>query len=139
MTALSKDTNRVYEIGEINEAPMVGGATIYQGSAVGANSSGYARSLQATDLFLGFSEDHFVNSGSDGAKNARIRKKGSVLLEINGIALSDINKSVYATNDNTFTLSSDNDAVYIGQISRIDSSGVVLVEFSSSALAPVIE
>ena len=58
------------------------------------------------------------------------------MLEISSITLADINKSVYATNDNTFTLS-DTDSVYIGQISRIDSSGVAVVEFDSSDLPPV--
>lgn len=137
MTALAKDTNRVYELGNINEVPVKGASLIYEGAAVGAHSSGYARSLQATDLFLGFAEERADNSGgSDGAKNVRIRKNGAILLEISGITLADINKSVYATDDNAFTLS-DSSSVYIGQISRIDSSGIALVEFDAAALPPV--
>lgn len=137
MTALTKDTNRTYELGNINELPVLGGAVIYQGSAVGGNPSGYANSLQASDLFLGFAEDHCDNSaGSDGAKNIRVRKKGALLLEIPGVTLADVNKSVYATDDNAFTLSSAG-AVYIGRISRIESSGMALVEFSS-AMPPVV-
>lgn len=140
MTALTNDTNRIYEIGNINEIPVAGGELIYQGAAVGGNSSGYARGLHASDLFLGFAEERCDNSnGADGAKNVRLRKIGSVLLEISGVTLADISKSVYATNDNTFTLSSAGNAVYIGQISRIDSSGVALVAFSVSALPPVAE
>jgi len=67
----------------------------------------------------------------------RVRKRGAILLDISSVALGDIGKSVYATDDNTFTLS-DTDAVYIGQISRIDSSGVALVEFDVATLPPVI-
>lgn len=137
MTALAKDTNRVYELGNINEIPVKSASIIYQGAAVGAHNSGYARSLQAADLFLGFAEDHIDNSaGSDGAKNIQVQKRGAVLLEISGITLADINKSVYASDDNSFTLS-DTDSVYIGQISRIDSSGVALVEFDTSTIPPV--
>ena len=134
MSALTKDTNRIYELGNINELPIASGEIIYQGAAIGGNSSGYAKSLGEGDLFLGFAEDHIDNSlGSDGEKNIRVRKSGSILLEIAGITLADINKSVYATDDNSFTLSSAN-AVYIGQISRIDESGLALVEFNISAI-----
>ena len=137
MTALSTDINRVYELGNINEFPVAAKSLIYQGAAVGSNSNGFAQPLKPTDQFLGFAEDRVDNlSGSDGLKNIRVRKKGAVLLEISGVTLADINKAVYATNDNSFALSSADDAVYIGQISRIDSSGFALVEFSSSALRP---
>ena len=134
MSALTKDTNRIYELGNINELPIASGEIIYQGAAIGGNSSGYAKSLGEGDLFLGFAEDHIDNSlGSDGEKNIRVRKSGAILLEIAGITLADINKPVYATDDDTFTLSSAN-AVYIGQISRIDASGMALVEFNISAI-----
>jgi hypothetical protein len=135
MTALTKDMNRIYELGNINEVPIASGAIIYQGAAIGGNSYGYPRSLQPSDLFLGFAEDHFDNSaGSDGAKNVRVRKRGAILLDIEDITLADINKSVYATDDNSFTLS-DQGSVYIGQISRIDSSNLALVEFNVSRIS----
>jgi len=138
MTALTKDTNRVYELGNINELPVAAGEVIYQGAAIGCDSSGYAKTLEDGDTFAGFAEENYDNAaGSNGAKNVRIRKKGSILLEISGITLADVNKSVYATDDNTFTLSSTN-AVYIGQISRIDASGSALVEFASDKIPPAI-
>ncbi len=139
MSALTKDTNRVYELGNINELPIAGGELIYQGAAIGCNSSGYAKSLENGDIFAGFAEDNVDNSaGSDGAKRIRIRKKGAILLDISGVALGDIGKAVYATNDNTFTLS-PTDAVYIGQISRIESTGVAVVDFASYAPVPATE
>lgn len=131
MTALTKDKNRTYELGEINEVPLLGGEVIYQGAAIGCNASGYAKSLEDGDSFAGFAEDHVDNSaGTDGAKNIRVRKKGSISLEIAGVTLADINKPVYATNDNTFTLSST-DAVLIGKTSRIEGSGIALVDFQA--------
>ncbi len=137
MTALVTDANRSYELGDINQLPIKGGSVIYEGAAVGSNSSGYAKSIASGDKFVGFADEHIDNSGgSDGEKTIRLRKKGSILLEISGITLADINKSVYATDDNTFTLS-DSSSVYIGQISRIDSSGLTLVEFDVAALPPV--
>jgi hypothetical protein len=137
MTALATDSNRIYELGDINQVPVKGSSIIYQGAAVGGHSSGYARSIANGDKFLGFADEHIDNSGGgDGLKTVRVRKRGSILLDISGVALGDIGKSVYATDDNTFTLS-DTNTVYIGQISRIDSSGVALVEFDVAALPPV--
>ena len=130
MVALIKDTNRIYELGDINEVPVKGGVMIYQGAAVGSNPAGHAKPLQSGDQFLGFSEECADNlTGSDGMKNVRIKKRGSVLLDIPGITLAAINKSVYATDDNNFTLVATN-AVYIGKISRVDTGGSALVEFS---------
>ena len=137
MTALATDSNRIYELGDINQVPVKGSSIIYQGAAVGGHSSGYARSIANGDKFLGFADEHIDNSGGgDGLKTVRVRKRGAILLDISGVALGDIGKSVYATDDNTFTLS-DTNAVYIGQISRIDSSGVALVEFDVAVLPPV--
>jgi hypothetical protein len=137
MTGLATDANRVYELGDINQVPVKASAIIYQGAAVGGHSSGYARPIANGDKFLGFADEKIDNSGGgDGVKIVRVRKRGAILLDISGVALGDIGKSVYATDDNTFTLS-DTDAVYIGQISRIDSSGVALVEFDVAALPPV--
>ena len=54
MTKLTTDTNRVYELGDINEFPVLGGELIYQGAAVGLEvASGYVRDLQVGDKFLG--------------------------------------------------------------------------------------
>ncbi len=138
MTGLTNDANRIYELGDINQLPIKGGSIIYEGAAIGSNLSGYAKPIANGDKFCGFADEKIDNSGgSDGAKTIRIRKRGSILLDISNIILSDINKSVYATDDNTFTLLATN-AVYIGQISRIDSSGIVVVEFDSAALPPAI-
>lgn len=130
MVALTKDINRIYELGDINEIPVKGGVIIYQGAAVGGNIAGHAKPLQVGDVFLGFAEECVDNlTGSDGIKNVRIKKRGSVLLDIPGITLASITRSVYATDDNNFTLVPAN-AAYIGKISRIDASGSALVEFS---------
>ena len=130
MSILTKDVTRVYELGDINELPVAAGELIYQGAVIGYNSSGYVRNLNVTDNFAGFAEDHIDNStGLDGAKRIRIRKRGSILLEITGITLTDLGRAVYATNNNSFTLSPTN-AVYIGQISKIEDSGLAVVEFA---------
>ncbi len=130
MSLLTKDVSRVYELGDINELPVAAGELIYQGAVIGYNSSGYVRNLTISDNFAGFAEDNIDNStGGDGAKKIRIRKKGSIILEIPNLVLTDLGRPVYATNNNSFTLFPTN-AVYIGQISKIEAVGIALVEFA---------
>lgn len=138
MPKLTQDINRHYELGDISEHPVLGGELIYQGAAVGLEvTGGHARTLSPTDKFLGFAEDHIdaVNL-NDGEKRVRVKKKGAVLLDIPNSVLTDVNKAVYATEDNSFTLLASENAVYIGQISRIEASGKAIVEFDVAHVAP---
>ena len=65
MVQLTKDLTRTYELGDINEYPILGGEIIYQGAAIGLEvASGYVRPLQSTDKFVGFAEDNIDASNS---------------------------------------------------------------------------
>jgi hypothetical protein len=101
MVQLTKDLTRTYELGDINEYPILGGEIIYQGAAIGLEvASGYVRPLQATDKFVGFAEDNIdASNASDGEKNIRVKRRGSVTLELSGAAITDVGKSLYATDD----------------------------------------
>ncbi|MDA0902649.1 MAG: cytoplasmic protein, partial [Proteobacteria bacterium] len=106
MSKLTKDIVRTYKLGDINEFPVCGGELIYQGAAIGLKTTGYAGGLILSDKFLGFAEDHIdASKSSDGEKNIRVRKRGSVVLEVPNTSLIDVGKSVYALDDNSFTLS----------------------------------
>ena len=137
MSKLTTDTNRVYELGDINEFPVLGGELIYQGVAVGLEvASGYVRDLQVGDKFLGFAEDNIdATNASDGEKNIRVKRRGNVTLELSGAALTDVGKSIYATDDNTFTLSNTS-SVYIGQIIRYQLGDEIIVDFDAARVTP---
>lgn len=138
MTALTADTPRVYELGDINEFPIAANTIIYEGAAVGDNGTGYARPLQPDDAFRGFADRHCNNlEGTDGEKNIRVHKKGSILLDIAGATLADVGKPVYALDDNTFTLASGGGATYVGQVSRLETSGKAVVDFHAYMHEPV--
>ena len=138
MVKLIKDTQRIYELGDINEYPVQAGQLIYQGAAIGLDpADGYAKGLEPGDRFLGFAEDMVDNAnGFDGQKRVRVKKRGSIILEVAGMGPTFIGKSVYATNDGTFTISNVGAAVYIGQISRLDHDENALVEFDVGHIAP---
>lgn len=134
---LTKDINRNYELGDINELPVLGGEIIYQGGAVGLEvSSGYVRDLEVGDKFLGFAETFVdASNAADGVKNIRVKTRGVTSLELNGASLLDVGKSIYAINDNTFSLS-NNSSVYIGQIIRHQFGDDVIVDFDAARINP---
>jgi len=134
---LAADTPRAYELGIIEEYPVVATDIIYEGAAVGENASGYARPLVALDPFLGFAESKADNSaGAAGAVNVRVRQKGKVQLAVAGATAVTANDRplVYALDDNSFTLTSTG-ATAIGRVSRWISSGVAIVEFDALVAA----
>lgn len=130
--ALSADTILNFELGYENDIPAAASTTIYRGAAVGL-SSGYARGLVAGDKFAGFSEANVDNSaGSAGDKNARVREKGKVVLSVTGVTgVGDKGKIVYASADDTYTLTSGSNSA-IGRVVRHISGTSCLVEFDAS-------
>lgn len=128
----TKDIARDYELGDINQLPVMGGQIIYEGSAVGAHPSGYIKRLESGHTFVGFAEEHVDNStGLDGAKTVRVKKRGAVFLNIPFVTLADINKPIFFNGeDDSFTF--DGNAyyyVFVGRISRVEANGMVLIEF----------
>ena len=133
--ALSADTQLPFEEGFINELPMTATSTIYEGSAVGkVTASGHCRKLNAGDAFVGFALTQSVNSGAAATKTVRVRHKGRVQLAIGSLAVTDLGKPVYASDENTFTLTATSNS-YIGRVVRFVSSGVGVVEFDASKAA----
>ena len=132
MSTLTADKVRDYELGGINEYPVIAGDVIYEGAAVGDNGSGYARPLEGGDPFRGFAERCADNSdGSAGDASVRVKEAGKVVLPISGLAITDVGKDVYASDDDNFTLTPGSNT-RIGYVSRYISSGVGLVSFSAN-------
>jgi hypothetical protein len=133
MTTLSANAPRDYEGGLFNSHPVVAADIIYEGAAVGDNGSGYARPLTAGDKFYGFSETKYDNSdGAAGAIRCRVRENGRVKLSVTGVsALTDIGSNVYASDDDTFTLTKGSNT-WIGRVYRWISSTNCIVEFAAN-------
>lgn len=129
---------RSFRMGEFNAHPVLASTKIVEGAAVGEQiSSGYARHLTATtdlDRFLGFAQEEADNtSGANGAINVSVRRKGEVLLAITGVdGVDDIGKGVYASEGNTFTVTSADDTVYIGRIVQHVSGTSAWVAFDTT-------
>lgn len=133
MTTLAKDSPRAYEIGERAELPVVASDIIYEGAAIGDNASGYARPLVAGDPFWGFAERKADNSaGAAGDINVLVKTRGEIVLAVTGVTgVGDVGETVYASDDDTFTLASTSNTA-IGKVMRHISSTSCVVYFEAN-------
>lgn len=134
MTTLAVDKMRTYELGEFNELPVVAADIIYEGAAVGDNGSGFARPLVALDAFQGFAVRKADNSaGANGAINVKLRQTGEIVLSVATLAsVNDEGSTVYASDDDTFTLVSTGNTA-IGKVARYISGTNALVHFEAAS------
>ena len=139
MTTLAKDTPRAYELGtqDLNDVPIITDDIVYEGAACGFSSS-RIRPLVAADVFAGFAKEQCDNDGgAAGAKDVKMIARGKVVLSVTGVtAITDVGSTVYATDDDTFTLTSSG-ATAIGKILRWISGTSVVVAFETPALRSI--
>jgi hypothetical protein len=141
MTTRASNIKRPYELEvdpKFNDLPVIAADIIYEGSAVGDNGSGLARPLVAADVFLGFSiakADNSAGAASDIA--VRVRQRGVVQLTVTGVASADdVGSTVYASDDDTFTLTSTSNTA-IGKVVRWVSSTTCLVYFEGAQVRSI--
>jgi hypothetical protein len=133
MATLAVDTPRAYELGDINELPVIASDIIYEGAAVGENASGYSRPLVAGDPFQGFALKQADNStGSAGDVRVKVRSRGYAQFAVTGATAVTANDfpPVYASDDGAFTLTAGSNTL-IGNVYRWISSGVCIVHFDT--------
>lgn len=142
MTTLAVDKPRAYELGEFNSFPVIASDIIYEGAVVGDNGSGFARPLAAGDPFLGFAIEKVDNStGSAGDKRVRVHDEGKIVLPITSLAITDRGKPVYASDDDTFTLTAGSNT-YVGVVCRWIETGKGLIAFDATrggAITPLTD
>ena len=142
MATLSADKSRVYstDINEFGELPVIASDIIYEGAATGESSSaGTFRPLQGGDNFGGFAVEKADNSsGAASAINVRVRRRGYVwLATITGASgIADAESTVYATDDDTFTLTASG-ASAIGKIVTYNSSDGFFVYFEADSVRSI--
>jgi hypothetical protein len=135
MTTLATNKQRTFELTGLEiyeDIPVIASDIIYEGAAVGDNASGLAQPLVAQDPFMGFCVRKADNSaGAASAIKARIMTKGRVVLAVTGVSsAADVGEPVYASDDDTFTLTSTNNTA-IGKVVRWISSTTCVVAFEA--------
>lgn len=139
MTTLASNKPRAFETGDFNDLPVIATDIIYEGAAVGESSAtGIFRPLVAGDNFAGFAVKKADNSaGAASAINVKVQQKGRIELEVTGVtAVTDEGSTVYASDDNTFTLSSSSNSA-IGKIIRWISGTKCIVAFEAVSVRSI--
>ena len=127
--ALSSDVNvNRYLDQQLRTLAVKGSTKIYRGALVGLDrSSGYVRALNSSDQFQGLAYEQCENSsGSNGDREVIIFTQGDFEFTLSGIAKTDIGRPIFASDDNTLTLSGGS-ASYIGVIVDVPTSGTAIV------------
>ncbi len=137
MTTLAANYYPAFEDPNKVDYPVIAADIIYQGAAVGDNGSGYARPLVGGDPFRGFADDKADNSaGAAGDRSVRCKRNGRIYLPVVGAsAVTDVDRAVYAMDDNTFTFAPTAAATIIGHVVRWVSSTSCVVAFDAALSA----
>jgi len=135
MTDLAVATPMTLEIGDKAEYPLISGSTgkVFEGCGIGLiAANGYARSLVAGDVFLGHCFRDVDNTDSvSGAKNVVVRTgKYRAKVTLASIALTDVGKTVYMSDDGTYTLTEGSNSA-VGKVHRYVTTNTCIVEFEA--------
>ncbi len=130
MATLSADSERRYRgRPEQIELPAIVDI-IYEGAAVGeSGSTGNMRPLVAGDGFRGFALTQIDNTG-DGL-SVSLATKGVILLTITSVVKGNVGEAVYASDDDTFTLTASTNT-HIGRVMKNAGTNLAWVSFDST-------
>jgi len=133
MTVAAENKIRYFEAEpSLGEYPVKAATRIFQGVFVGDDAAGAARALVAGDLFHGIADREADNSlGLVGAINVKVRRSGFVKFAIASLAITDKGKDVYASDDNTLTLTAGSNT-RIGYVDRWISTGWGIIKFEAN-------
>lgn len=129
--ALSADREvKFYASAELIDLPVDDNVVIYKGALVGRNrATGYARPLVAGDEFLGVAYrqvDNTVAGHTAGGLRVRLHQALDIVHAVSGVVQGDIGRVVYASADDTLTLSSAGNS-RIGRVVAVESTNVARV------------
>jgi hypothetical protein len=142
MATLASARPRTFETGHdevLNGLPIIAADIVYRGAAVGElNDSGTFRPLASADKFGGFATDTIDNAaGAASALNIPVKEVSYIVLDVTGASsAADKGKDVYATDDDTFTLTVGGSS--IGTVHRWISGTQCVVRAVAFSLRPSI-
>lgn len=129
MPQLTAAVARTFVLGDLTDHAVKATSAIFEGSAVGL-TAGFARQLNAGDIFVGFATEDVPSVAADGGANVQVRARGTVLLTVSSVAVTDIGKPVYASDGDTFTLTQSTNS-FIGRVLRVAATNTAEVEFDA--------
>lgn len=138
MTTLAADKKRQFLLQGATYAdlPIIATDIVYEGAAVGeSTTTGTGRPLVGADGFMGFAMRRCDNAaGSAADRKIRLMTAGFVAnLPVTGLDnINDLGATVYAIDDDSFTLTSSTGHTAIGKVQSYDgTSGYGTVYFEA--------
>lgn len=136
--ALSADRSTTYRVGDYESIPVGGAETIYNGSLVSLDATGYAVSASdtASTIFVGVAIEQADNSsGADGAINVKVRRTGVFKLPATSITQAHVGSIMYIKDDQTFDNTSSN-LIPCGRLVKYESATLGWIQIDSAIVTP---
>jgi hypothetical protein len=115
---------------ELVDIPVDDNVKVYKGAFVGRNrATGYARALVAGDELLGIAYrqvDNTVSGHAAGGVSVRLHQALDIVHTLTGVTQADIGKDVYASADDTLTLTPTGNS-RVGRIVAVDGTNLARV------------
>ncbi len=132
MAAVTTNLHRSFEENvKLAKVDMAASGHVYRGTPCSFPAAGYVDTLTAGEKFAGFPEREVDNSsGNAGDKQADLRLETYPKLVVVGVStLTDVGRKVYATDNNTYTLTpgAPGSSTLIGKVHRHISSTTCIV------------
>lgn len=132
MAALS--ANRLVNIvqwntpeGVVIDLPLGASETVYKGGFVSLDAGDlFGAPLAAGEAFVGIALEKVVSGSSNGASTCKVLTGAVFQQAITSIAQADIGKLVYASDDQTLTLTSTSNS-QVGRIINVPATGTAVV------------
>ncbi len=130
MTALAVEADRAVTGGKFSRLPSANAAVPFSGSALSYGSGGYVHPLVAGEIFAGISRETITSAKSataDGSRYIEASTGEFICTLAITVAVTDIGRRVYATDDNTFTFTQSGAETYFGKVIGVQSSTLAIV------------
>jgi len=136
--ALSKNTPVTVLEGMLHPFPLYAALHAYEGSMIFRKSDGYACLTAVGNPFLGHAWAEANNAtGASAALDVYCRRgRYQCQVTLSGIAITDVGKAVYASDDGTLTLTATANS-YVGRVVRYVAANTCIVEFQPVGAAEV--
>ena len=129
--ALTVDRNvEFYASEELVDFPVKDNVKIYKGGFVWRDrATGYEHPLAAGDEYLGLAyrqADNTASGHAAGGINARLHQSVDIVHALSGVTLGDVGKDVYASDDETLTLTPTGNS-RVGRIVAVENTNLARV------------
>jgi len=131
MTA-SRNEPLVLEIGDRNELPVAAGRQLFRGSMAFGDVAGRATDVLGAKFLGHVAAEADNRNGGAGAINVLLHGgRYRAQVAITGVALTDIGKQVFASDNDTYTLDDGEGAnALVGRVIRYVAANTAMVEFT---------